>query len=56
MIGVERLVAEKGVKVQPFDQCWRTNNFTALAGMQGEAHKIAERIRERQHFRRQAAF
>jgi len=55
MISIESLVAKESIKLQPFNQSWRTDNFAALAGVQGKPNEIAERICQRQNFRRQAA-
>ena len=56
MIGVERFVAEKSIKTQPFNQGRHTNNLAALTGKQAEADEITQGIRECEDFRRQAAF
>ena len=52
MIGVKSFIGKESVKAQSFNQGWRTNNLAALTGMQGETNEIAQRIRQRQHFRR----
>jgi len=56
VIGVEGFIAEESVEAQSFDQRRRADDLTALAGMQREANEIAQRVRQRQYFRRQAAF
>ena len=55
MVRIKSLIAKKGVKGQSFNQGGHANNFTARSGVQGEANEIAQGIRQRQHFRGQAA-
>ncbi|POF32714.1 hypothetical protein CLV41_102118 [Roseibium marinum] len=48
-IGIECLVGQHGAEILIGDQVWHTNDFTALAGQQLEAHQIAQRIGEGQN-------
>ena len=56
VVSVESLVGEQRVKLQALNEIWHTGNFTALAWQQFEPDQIAQRIRQRQNFGRQAAF
>src|SRR6188472_830807 len=55
-VAVERLVRNQAAKGETVDQRRHADRVEALAGQQHEAHKIAERIGQRQDFGRHAAF
>ena len=54
-VGVKRLVGDQAVELGPLDQGRDADGVVALAGQQDEADEIAQRVGERQDFRRQAA-
>ena len=54
-VDVEGLVGQQGLEVDPLDQRRNADAVVALAGKQQEARQVAERIDERDDFRRQPA-
>ena len=54
-VAVEGLVTDQRAKRNAVDQRRHPDRVVALPGQQHEAHQIAERIRQRQDFRRHAA-
>ena len=55
-VAVKSLVRNQAAKGETVDQRRHADRVEALAGQQHEAHKIAERIGQRQDFGRHAAF
>ena len=54
-VDVEGLVGQQGLEVDTLDQRRNADAVVALAGKQQEARQVAERIDERDDFRRQPA-
>ena len=55
-VAIEGLVGNRRVKLTPSDQWCDADRIEALSGKQHEAQEVAERVRQRQDFRRHAAF
>ncbi len=55
-VGVEGLVAEQGIELDPVDERRYTDRVVAIAGKQFEAHQVAQGIGEHEDLGRPPAF
>jgi hypothetical protein len=55
VVAVERFVSNEAAELDAVDQRWDADRIKAVSRQQLEAHKVAERIGEREDFGRHAA-